>query len=56
MERLTEVILAVMEQAAISGLCRQGQLEIGVQQARKVLPDLSDEELVELVNELYDVS
>ncbi len=35
MDSLTATILATMEQAAISGLCRDGQLEIGVQAAHK---------------------
>jgi hypothetical protein len=32
----------------ISGLYREGQLEIGVQEARKRPPDLSDDALLEL--------
>jgi len=48
MDDLTAILLEAMEQAAISGLCREGQLEIAVQEARKVRPDLGDDELLEL--------
>jgi len=48
MNHLTAVIVEAMEQAAMSGLCREGQLEIAVQEARKVRPDHSDDELLEL--------
>jgi hypothetical protein len=37
-----------MEQTAVSGLYREEQLEIGVQAARKLRPDLSDDALLEL--------
>ena len=47
MDNLTATILAVMEQAAISALRREGQLEIGVQEARKRRPDFSDDALPE---------
>jgi hypothetical protein len=42
-----------MERAAISGLCREGQLELAVQEARKERPDLSDDELLELAKAEY---
>ncbi len=45
-------ILKAMEEAAISGLCREGQLEIGVQTARKLRPDLGDEALTAWVRSL----
>ncbi len=45
-----------MEQAAMSGLCREGQLEIAVQEARKVRPDLSDDELLELAKTVHGLS
>jgi hypothetical protein len=54
MNRLTAVILEAMEQAAMSGLCRDGQLEIAVQEARKVRPDLSDDELLELAKAAHE--
>lgn len=48
LDSLIAVIREAMEQAAISGLCREGQLEIAVQEGRKVRPDLRDDELFEL--------
>ena len=56
MNHLTAVILEAMEQAAMSGLCRDGQLEIAVQEARKVRPDLSDDELLELAKTVHGLS
>ncbi len=56
MDHLTAVILEAMEQAAMSGLCREGQLEIAVQEARKVRPDLSDDELLELAKAVHGLS
>jgi hypothetical protein len=35
MDDLTTILLEAMEQAAISGLCREGQLEIAVQELAK---------------------
>lgn len=49
-------IADAMENAAISGLCREGQLEIGVQEARKFHSDKDDQELYRLVGDLYDFS
>jgi hypothetical protein len=49
-------MLEAMEQAAMSGLCCEGQLEIAVQEARKVRPDLSNDELLELAKEVYGLS
>lgn len=48
----TALALAIdeaVEQAAISGLCRDGQMEIAMQTARRLCPDLDDESLRELV-------
>ena len=56
MNHLTEVILEAMEQAAMSGLCREGQLEIAVQEARKVRPDLGDDELLEVAKTVHELS
>ena len=56
MNYLTAAILEAMEQAAMSGLCRDGQLEIAVQEARKIRPDLSDDELLELVKAVHGLS
>lgn len=43
-----------MEQAAISGLCRDGQLEIGMQSARELRPELGSADLLALVTEIHD--
>lgn len=51
---LANTIRVVMEQAGMAGLCREGQLEIGVQEARKVRPDLRDQELFALVSSEYE--
>ena len=56
MNHLTAVVLEAMEQAAMSGLCRDGQLEIAVQEARKVRPDLGDDELLELAKTVHGLS
>jgi len=56
MDDLTAILLEAMEQAAISGLCREGQLEIAVQEARKVRPDLSGNELLELAKAAHELS
>jgi len=45
---LTETIRSAIEQAAMSGLCLEGQIEIAVQEVRKLRPNLSDDELIEL--------
>ena len=56
MYNLAVVFLEAMEQAAMSGLCCDGQLEIALQEARKVRPDLSDDELLELAKEVHGLS
>ncbi len=53
MDHLTTTMLQAMEQAGISGLCREGQLEIAVQEARKNRPDLDDEALYRLATAAY---
>ncbi len=54
MDKFETAILIALENAAISGLCRDGQLEIGVQEARKIKPDLTDQELYRRVIDLYE--
>ena len=49
MDSLAATILAVIEQAAISGLYRKEQLQIGVQKARKL--DLSDDALLGVIKD-----
>jgi hypothetical protein len=53
MDKKTATILDAMEQAAISGLCRDGQLEIGMQVARTLYPQMSEAELLALAEALY---
>jgi hypothetical protein len=54
MDELAARIIDAMEQAAISGLCREGQLEIGAQTARELRPDLDSNELLALVTAIYE--
>ena len=54
MDELTATVLDAMKQAAISGLCREGQLEIGAQAARELKPELSGEDLLALVTEIHE--
>ena len=56
MDVLTAAIRETMEQAAISGLCREAQLETAVQEARKVRADLSDDELFSLAKSVNGLS
>jgi len=51
---LTTSVVAAIEQAAISGLCRDGQLEIAVQTARELKPNLDSAELFALVTTIYE--
>lgn len=53
MDELEARVTAAMEQAAISGLCREGQLEIAAQTARELRPDLSSTELLDLVSAIF---
>ncbi|MCW8889910.1 MAG: hypothetical protein OQL20_04545 [Sedimenticola sp.] len=46
-------IMDAMEQAAISGLCRDGQLEIGQQIARTLYPELSEAALLAIAEGVY---
>lgn len=45
-------ILEATEAAGISGLCLEGRIEIGVQEARRLRPDLDDATLTRLVTEV----
>ncbi len=56
MNNSTKAIANAMENAAISGLCREGQLEIGVQEARKLHPEKNGPELYALVCDIYEIS
>ncbi len=53
MSELSAALLDAIERAAMAGLCRDGQLEIALQEARKLRPDLSDDELLALAKAAY---
>ena len=53
MDPNTATILEAMEQAAMSGLCRDGQLEIGMQIARGLYPDMSEAERLAIAEAVY---
>ncbi|MDH3353824.1 MAG: hypothetical protein OEL79_01265 [Chromatiales bacterium] len=55
MDEFTKFLLSTMEQAAISGLCHDGQVEIVVQNARKLRPNLDRNELFQLAEEIYQL-
>jgi hypothetical protein len=48
-EREIREILEVVEAAGVAGLCLEGRLEIGLQEARRLRPELDDEALRRLV-------
>lgn len=54
MDDLATAMIAAMERAGISGLCREGRLEIAVQEGRALRPDLSDAALFALAEDLCD--
>lgn len=47
-------VVAAFEEAAISGLCREGQLEIAAQTIRELRPDLDSRESLALATEIHD--
>lgn len=53
-EALAVRVAEAMRQAAIAGLCREGQLEIGAQAARELRPDLGGADLLALVTAIHD--
>ncbi|WP_428610442.1 hypothetical protein [Sedimenticola sp.] len=53
MDKKSATILEAMEQAAMSGLCRDGQLEIGMQTARTLYPKISEAELLSIAESVY---
>lgn len=53
MDPNTATILDAMEQAAMSGLCRDGQLEIGMQIARSLYPNMSEAERLAIAEAVY---
>lgn len=47
-----KAVLRAVEQAGMAGLCVEGRIEIGVQEARRHCPELDDEALLALVRAL----
>lgn len=47
-------IIDAMEQAAMAGLCREGQVEIGAQTARTLYPELDAAQRLALAEALYE--
>ncbi len=56
MDEKSQTIFTAIEQAAMSGLCRDGQLEIGQQVARSLYPELSEAALLAIAEALYKQS
>jgi len=54
MDAVVARVVAAFEQAAISGLCREGQLEIAAQTVRELRPDLNSRESLALAIEIHD--
>jgi hypothetical protein len=50
-EEALRQIAEAMEAAGVSGLCEEGRLEIGLQEARRLLPQLDEDALRCLVND-----
>ena len=50
-EEILRQVFEAMEAAGVSGLCRDGRLEVGLQEARKLLPLLDEDALRRLVEE-----
>ena len=48
MDDITAILLDAMEQAGISGLCREGQVEFAVGEAHRQRPDVSRARLFQL--------
>lgn len=50
-QEILRQVFAAMEAAGVSGLCRDGRLEVGMQEARELLPRLDEDALRRLVEE-----
>jgi hypothetical protein len=50
-QEILRQVFEAMEAAGVSGLCRDGRLEVGLQEARKLLPLLDEDALRRLVEE-----
>ena len=50
-EEILRLVAEAMEAAGASGLCEDGRLEIGMQEARRLLPQLDEDALKRLVDD-----
>ena len=50
-QEILRQVFEAMEAAGVTGLCRDGRLEVGMQEARKLLPQLDQDALRRLVEE-----
>jgi len=50
-EEILRLVAEAMEAAGASGLCEDGRLEIGLQEARRLLPQLDEDALKRLVDD-----
>jgi hypothetical protein len=50
-EEILRLVAEAMEAAGASGLCEEGRLEIGLQEARRLLPQLDEDALKRLVDD-----
>ena len=47
---MSRAVVATMREAAISGLCREGRLEIGAQKVRELAPEIDRDEAFALAS------
>lgn len=53
-EEILRLVAEAMEAAGASGLCEDGRLEIGMQEARRLLPELDEDALKRLVDDCVE--
>jgi hypothetical protein len=53
-EEVLRLVAEAMEAAGVSGLCEEGRLEIGLQEARRLLPQLDEDALKRLVDDAVE--
>lgn len=53
-EEILRLVAEAMEAAGASGLCEDGRLEIGLQEARRLLPQLDEDALKRLVDDCVE--
>ena len=54
MDQREAQVIDAMEQAAMAGLCREGQVEIGAQTAQTLYPELDAAQRLALAEALHD--